>query len=193
MAVQVKNPPKISKRLFSVEEYHRLGEVGILSADDRVELINGEIIEMSPIGSRHAACVRAIQEFLQEKLGRKAQVSVQNPIQLDDRAEPQPDIALLKPRKDRYARAHPKPADIILVIEVSDTTLENDRSVKLPLYAHAEIPETWLIDLNQEAIEQFSDPRNGEYRTSHRFRRGDAITAVSVSGLTLAVNEILGE
>jgi Uma2 family endonuclease len=148
MAVRAANAPP-AKRLFSVTEYHRFGEAGILSEDDRVELIKGEVVEMSPIGSRHAACVRALQELVQEKLGRTAQVSVQNPIQLDEHSEPQTDVALVTPRKDRYANAHPRPADVLLVIEVADTSIEFDQSVKLPLYARAKIPEAWLVDLNQ--------------------------------------------
>ncbi len=182
----------VVKRLFDVEEYHRLADAGILSEDDRVELVTGEVVEMSPIGSHHAACVRALQELVQEKLRRTAQVSVQNPIQLDEHSEPQPDVALLKPRKDRYAHAHPKPADVLLVIEVADTSIEYDRSVKLPLYAHAEIPEAWLVDLNQQLIQAFSAPRSGQYQTSFQFRSGETITSTSLPSLTLGVDEILG-
>ncbi len=182
----------IVKRLFNVREYHRLADAGILSEDDRVELIAGEIVEMSPIGSRHAACVRALQELVQEKLRRTAQVSVQNPIQPDEHSEPQPDVALLKPRKDRYAHAHPKPADVLLIIEVAETTIDYDRTVKLPLYAGAEIPETWIVDLNQQVIEAFSAPRDGRYHASRKFKRGETVSSTSLPSLSLSVDEILG-
>ncbi len=186
MAVQ------IAKHLFDVSEYHRLAQAGIFLEDDRVELINGEVVEMSPLGSAHAACVNTLDDLLHEKLRGLAQISAQNPIQLDDYSEPQPDVAVLKPRTDRYARAHPRPEDVFLVIEVADTSIEYDRRVKLPLYARAAIPEAWLVDLNQELISVFSDPRDGEYQNYREFKRGETIASEGVANLNLAVDDILG-
>jgi len=117
---------------FTVEEYHRMGQAGILSEDDRVELIEGEIVEMAPVGSRHAACVKRLNALLSRRAGGRALVSVQDPIRLGEHSEPQPDLALLKPREDFYAAAHPGPEDVLLVIEVAETSLEYDREVKLP-------------------------------------------------------------
>ncbi len=192
MVVRTASPRQVAKRLFNVTEYHRFADAGILSEDDRVELINGEVVEMSPIGSLHASTVRRIAQLLHEKLGRAVLVGAQDPVQLDQYSEPEPDLSILKPRQDFYAQAHPKPADVLLIIEVADTSIEYDRSVKLPLYARAEIPETWLVDLNEQAIEVFSAPRNGQYQTSRQYRRGETIPSISLPSLTLNVDEILG-
>src|ERR671938_544657 len=138
---------QVAKRCFSVDEYYRMGEAGILTEDDRVELIEGEIIEMSPIGSRHAACVNRLNTLLGRHLRQTAIVSVQNPIRLDAYSEPEPDVALLRPRADYYESGHPTPADALLIVEVADTSADYDRIIKLPLYAKAGIPEAWLVDL----------------------------------------------
>jgi Uma2 family endonuclease len=121
------------KHQFNVDDYYRMAEVGLLSEDHRVELIGGEIIEMSPIGSTHGGAVKRSSAFLNRKLGDAAIVSVQNPVRLDDFSEPQPDIALLKPRKDFYSNSHPTPPDVLVVIEVADNSVAYDRNVKLPL------------------------------------------------------------
>jgi Uma2 family endonuclease len=154
MAVQ------LAKRYFNVTEYYRMAEAGILTEADRVELIDGEIVKMSPIGSLHAACVRQLDAMLQRQTEQYALVSVQSPIRLSDFSEPEPDVALLRPRSDHYAQAHPAPADVLLVIEVADTTAMSDRNVKVPLYARAGIPEVWLIDLQQDLIEIYAQPAN---------------------------------
>lgn len=183
---------QIAKRLFDVTEYHRLAEAGILSEDDRVELVNGEIVEIGPIGSPHAACVSRLAELLYETLGRRVQINVQNPIQLDDYSEPQPDLAVLKRRPDHYAQAHPRPVDILLVIEVAESSIEYDRAIKVPLYARAGIPEVWLIDLNQDRIRAFGEPRAREYQTRREFQCGQTIRSVVIADLTLQVDDILG-
>lgn len=182
----------VAKRLFDVNEYHQLAQAGILAEDDRVELINGEIVEMSPINSPHASCVSRLDDLLHEQVGRKAQMRVQNPIQLDDLSEPQPDLALVKPRKDHYAHAHPRPQDVLLVIEVADTSLEYDRLVKIPTYARAGIPEPWLVDLNREVIGAFDHPVNGACQSYREFHRSEMITSKTIPELTLAVDDILG-
>jgi Uma2 family endonuclease len=126
-------PVRVEKRRFSVHEYHRMAEVGILSEDDRVELIEGEILEMSPIGSRHAACVDRLNRLLNGFADLSAIVRVQSPILLDVNSEPEPDISLLRPSDDFYAGGHPTPGDVLLLIEVADTSVERDLEVKLPL------------------------------------------------------------
>lgn len=183
---------RAEKWVFTVDEYHRMSEAGILALTDRVELIDGEIIKMSPIGSRHVSCVNRLNTLLNRKIGPAAIVSVQNPIHLDDYSEPEPDITLLKPRDDFYVQSLSTAADVLLIIEVADTSYEYDRNVKLPMYARASIPEVWLADLSESSIESHSEPMNGVYQKFVRVHRGEDLTAREVSNLTLSVNEILG-
>lgn len=175
---------------LTVSEYERMGENGIFPPDARVELIEGEIIEMSPIGSRHAACVDLITEVFNEQLRGRAIVRAQNPIVLDDFSEPQPDITVLRFRPDRYRAAHPRPEDILLVIEVSDTTVQYDRL--MPLYARAGIPEALLFNLPDDRLEYFSHPEMGAYQVSRVLGRGERFQSTSVDGLALDVEMILG-
>ena len=180
------------KNHFTVSEYERMGETGMFPPDARVELIEGEIIEMSPIGSRHAACVRLLSRALNQQVGENAIVSIQNPIRLDDFSEPQPDVALLKFRQDSYRNGHPGPDDVLFVIEVADTTVHYDRHVKVPLYARAGIPEALLFNLPDDLLEYFSRPEVGAYQLNHVLRRGEKFESMSVPGLTLDVEMILG-
>ena len=147
-----------TRHLISVEAFHRMGETGILGPADRVELIDGEIIDMSPIGALHAAIV----DLLARHLARSAQASVfircQNPLRLDDLSEPEPDIAILKPRADFYTTGHPGPADVLLVVEVADSSLAYDLGVKVPLYARHGIPEVWVIDATTRQTRVFREP-----------------------------------
>lgn len=183
---------QIAKHWFTVTEYGRMGETGILSEDDRVELIEGEIIEMSPIGKRHAACVGRLTEILGRQLAGKGIVWVQNPIQLNDYSEPQPDLVLLKRRDDFYEQSLPTPADVLLIIEVSDTTFELDRQIKLPLYARAGIPEVWLVNLPEEQLESYEQPVGGEYQAGTRVRRGEEVRPHSLANLVVNVSDVLG-
>jgi Uma2 family endonuclease len=192
MSVQKAKSVQVNRRSFTVAEYERMGQFGIFSEDDRVELVCGEIIEMSPIGERHAACVDALSELLRERLKRSVIVRVQNPIQLDDYSEPQPDIALLKRRDDFYRHAHPRPEDVLIVIEVSDSTLELDRKVKVPLYAGVGIPEAWLVNLPEERIEVYSDPAGGEYQTVRSYARRQKLQSHTLASLRLSVSKVLG-
>ncbi len=132
--------PRLLRRPFTVAEYHRMAEAGVLGEDDRVELLEGEIVQMTPIGSRHAACVARLTHLFVDRLQGRAQVNVQNPVHLSERSEPQPDLALLRPRPDFYARAHPGPADVLLLVEVAETSSDVDWTVKIPLYAGAGVP-----------------------------------------------------
>jgi Uma2 family endonuclease len=167
-------------------------EAGILSEADRVELIDGEVFEMSPIGKRHAACVGLLTRVLTLLLQHAALVWVQNPIRLDNYSEPQPDLVVLKFRSDFYRNSLPMPEDVLLVIEVSDTTLEYDRKVKVPLYARAGIPETWVVNLPEERIEVYADPADGEYQTVTPYGRGDELQSLSLAALRVSVAEVFG-
>jgi Uma2 family endonuclease len=183
---------QLARRPFTTTEYHRLIEAGILTEDERVELIDGEIIKMAPIGPRHAACVNRLDEFLRDEIKKLAIVSAQNPIQISEHSEPQPDIALLKRRDDFYAQGHPSPEDVLVAIEVADTTAESDREVKIPTYARAGIAEAWLIDLYNDRIEVHTRPANGVYQEVRIVLRGQRVTSTSIPQLKLKADDILG-
>src|SRR5437588_4070736 len=183
---------QVERRHFSITEYKRMAETGILSEDDRVELIEGEVVEMSPIGSRHAACVRRLDALFNQGLGGAAQVSAQNPVLIDDYSQPEPDVALLKPRDDYYSEEHPAARDVLLVVEVADTSVEYDRQVKAPLYARAGVGEMWLVNLQEDAVEVYTRPESGTYRDRKQFTRGDSISLTVIPGLTVGVEDILG-
>lgn len=181
-----------TKYLFTVDEYERMGQAGILGEDSRVELIEGEIIRVNPIGGPHAGTVNRLTRLFTRALGDRAVVAVQNPIRLAQRNEPQPDLALLRPRPDFYAGGHPIPSDVFLAIEVADTTLEYDTRVKVPLYARHGIPETWVIDVNRAALLVYLDPNGAGYATTRVLRRGDEIRPSAFPDLLVAVHDILG-
>ena len=157
----------IQKHRLTVEEYHRMGEAGILGPQDRVELIEGEIIDISPIGSNHAGTVNYLNQVLFAALQENAIISPQNPIILNDRNEPEPDIVLLKPRKDFYRQSHPTPNDVLLIIEVADTSLRYDSEIKIPLYARYGIPEVWIVDLENNQLTKYLSPNDDHYESSN--------------------------
>jgi Uma2 family endonuclease len=182
----------LAKHYFTVSEYDRMGETGVFAPGARLELIEGEIIEMSPIGSHHAACVELITLHLHKIAQGKFLVRSQNPIVLDDFSEPEPDVCVVRFREDHYRHAHPRPHDVFLVIEVADTTFPFDRHVKLPLYARAEIPEFLLFNLPEEEVEWFSQPELGAYQNHQVLKRGDRVESAIVPGLLLDIETILG-
>ncbi|MDW8183673.1 MAG: Uma2 family endonuclease [Anaerolineae bacterium] len=182
----------VMTRRFTVEEYHRMREAGILSEDDPVELIEGEIIQMPPISSMHAGCVDRLTMLLMEGVRRRAIVRVQSPIHLGERSEPQPDLALLRPRGDFYASAHPGPGDVLLVIEVAESSGEYDRERKLPLYARSGIPEAWVVDLERGEVVVGRDPAPEGYRALRIARRGETLSPLAFPDFTLLVDELLG-
>jgi Uma2 family endonuclease len=182
----------LAKHHFTVSEYERMGETGVFAPDARVELIEGEIVEMSPIGSRHAACVESVAETFTMQLHGKAIVRIQNPIVLNDFSEPQPDVAILRLRADRYRESHPRSHEVLLVIEVADSTYSLDRNVKIPLYARAGIGEALIFNLPEEQLEFYSQPETGVYQSRITLRRGDRFESAVVSGVTLDVDKILG-
>jgi Uma2 family endonuclease len=176
-----------------VDEYYAMADVGVLTPDDHVELIGGEVLEMSPIGSRHAALVNRLTRWLTASLGERAVVSVQNPVRLDDFNQPEPDLAVLRPRDDFYAEAHPGPADVLLLVEVSDSSLVFDRKVKLPLYATHGIPEVWVVNLIERVVEVRREPQGRKYRGATTLRQGDVLAPEAFPDLELAVDEVIGQ
>ena len=182
----------LQRRLFTADEYHRMGEAGVLGPDDRVELVAGEVVEMSPIGSPHAACVDRLNVLLQRLGGVQGIVRVQSPIRLDAHSEPQPDLSMLRHRADFYAAAHPTPEDVLLVVEVADTSLRYDRDVKIPLYARAGIAEAWLVDLASGTVEAFTQPTPQGYQQSRRVGRDAQFMSRVLPAAAFLVSDILG-
>ena len=176
---------------FSVAEYEQMIEHGILTENDRVELIHGEIIDKMAIGDAHAACVKRLNRLLGTTFGNRSLISVQDPICLID-SEPEPDLALLIPRGDFYLSGKPRPADILLVIEVSDSSLEYDRLVKLPMYAEAGIAEFWIVNLEDDCLEVYRQPTtSGVYNEILILRRGQNADVAALPGPKVAVDDIL--
>ena len=183
---------QIAKHWFTVRDYERMGELGILPAGERYELMRGEIIEMSPIGKRHAACANRLSRELNRQVGASVIVSIQNPIQLDDYSEPQPDVVLLRFRADFYSESLPAPADVLLVVEVSDTTLDYGRQFKLADYARVGIPEVLICNLPDEQLEYFAQPADGAYSVARILQRGERLTSASVPDAVFDVAAVLG-
>ena len=186
MAVQV------SRRRFSVGEYYLMAKAGILHEDDRVELIEGEIVEMAAVSSRHAAGVKRLNLLFAPYAGQRFLVGVQDPVRLDEHSEPQPDIALLRLRPDFYANAHPGPEDVLLLIEVAVTSEEYDRQVKVPLYARFGILEVWLVDLEGERIEVYREHSPQGYRHVRTVLGDEHLAPEALPGLELTARDILG-
>ncbi|NIR49620.1 MAG: Uma2 family endonuclease [Aliifodinibius sp.] len=181
----------VSRKLFTVDEYHQMAHTGILSEDDRVELLAGEIIEMSPIGSRHAACVAKLTKVLSQRVGDRAIVWVQNPIHLSRHSEPQPDLSLLKPRADFYAQDLPQAKDVHLIIEVAESSADFDRDVKLPLYAQARIAEVWLVILAEERIEVYRSPSGSAYQQTKTYRERATISPQAIPDCHIDLKSVL--
>jgi Uma2 family endonuclease len=183
---------QLQRHLFTVAEYHRMAEAGVFGEDDRIELLEGEIVEMTPIGGRHAACVKRLNHLLSRQVGERALVSVQDPIRLGGLSESQPDLALLKPRSGFYAEAHPGAEDVLLVIEVAESSADSDRAVKVPLYARAGIPEVWLVDLTGVRIEVYRGPMPQGYQEFQTVRSGQRLSPHTLPDVELAVEAVLG-
>ncbi len=177
---------------FTVEEYHRMAEAGILSEDDRVELIEGEIVQMAPIGSRHAGTVDFLADLFFRHVGKTLLVRVQSPVQLSEDTEPQPDLVLLKRREDFYRNRHPGPEDILLLVEVAETSAKDDREMKVPLYARHGVSEVWLVDLGAEVVEVYREPSPEGYRQVWRAGRGEVLVPQQVPDLRVPVEAIWG-
>ena len=183
--------PELSRHLWTVDEYHRMGEVGLLDANSRVELIEGEIVEMAPIGDAHAAISNRLNRLLVLAVGERGIVAVGNPVRLSPHSEPQPDFSVLRPRSG-YEMKGPQPEDIMLAVEVSDTTLRRDRQVKLALYANAGIPEFWIVNLEVREVEVYRTPSGDKYASVERKGPRSVVTIEALSGVTIAISQILG-
>ena len=190
MSVALAAPP-IERYRLSSGVFHEMIEKGIFSEDERVELIEGELAIMSPIGSEHMGIVNQLAEVLIRQLKRRALVGVQGPIHLDEHSEPQPDLILLTPRLDFYKRSLPRPADVLLVIEVADSSLAYDRTVKMPLYANASVSEAWIVNLIDRWIEVYRDPSPAGYTTLLKILPGKSIAPRAFADVVVSVDELL--
>ena len=180
------------KRLFTVQEYHLMSEAGVFGDRERVELIEGEIIQMAAIGTRHASCVKRLNRRFSVIPEEIAILGVQDPIQLTERTEPQPDVVLLQPRADYYETAHPIPSEVLLLVEVSDSTVNFDRDVKVPNYARSGIQEVWLWDLEANCLEVYREPTANGYTSIQKFERGEIVSPLAFPNFQVSVNLILG-
>jgi Uma2 family endonuclease len=164
------------RQRIHVDEYYRMAEVGLLAPNARVELIEGEIIDRVPIGPAHAARVAYLDQMLQEALGRRVTIRVQNPLRLNSYSEVEPDIVIVSERSDNYAYKHPCPTDTLLVIEVSDSSLTQDKRVKVPLFAQHGVPEVWIVNVRKEQVEICRDVKNGKYENITSIKRTMPLT-----------------
>lgn len=179
----------LPRRHFTVTDFHRMGETGVLGEDERVELIEGEIIQMTPIGSPHGGRINQLNRLLIQAVGERAVVAVQNPVTLDEQSEPEPDLALLRPRADFYTDSHPGAADVLLLIEVADSSLRIDRDVKVPLYARHGIPEVWIVAIGERQVLRFAVPDQGGYRVREII---DLSRPTAVPGLSQCMVDLSG-
>ena len=184
---------EMARRRFSVKEYFLMADACVFGEDDRVELVDGEFVDMTAIGSLHAGCVMCLTTLFAQKAGDRVFVNVQNPLQLDQITVFQPDLAILIPRDDFYMDSHPTPKDVLLVIEVSDSSVDYDRNVKIPKYALAGVPEVWQVNLVYGFVDTFSDldPTTVRYRSVARYSHSQPITPTLLPDVTLEVDKIL--
>ena len=180
-----------SYRRFSVDDYYRMAEAGILDWDERLELLNGAIIEKSRISPKHAHSVNLLNYLLITALGTRAWARVQNPLRLNGNAEPEPDLLLVRWRDDEYEHDHPTPEDVLLLIEVSDSTLYKDRNEKLPMYAQAGISESWIVNIPGGVVEVYTDPIGGIYLTRRVFEAGETVSPLAFPDVSIPVDRIV--
>jgi len=184
-------PAVPSRRRFTVVEYYAMAEAGILAPDERVELLYGDVIVMPPIGNWHASNVDLFTNTFPAQLHGRAVVRVQNPVRLDDNSQPQPDVMLLSWRDDFYRDGHPGPADVLLLIEVSDSSVDFDRNEKLSAYTAAGIPEVWIVNRPDRRIESYVDPTGDEYATVQHYDPGESISPQTFPDIALQVDQII--
>ncbi len=183
---------KMQRRLFTVQEYHLMSEAGVFKDNERVELIEGEIIQMAAIGRRHATRVDRLREFFGDRVRTRAIIRVQNPISLDDNSEPQPDIALVQRRADFYEESLPNSEDVWLLVEVADSTVNYDRDVKVPNYARSGIREVWLWDLEANCLEVYRDAIANSYTSMQKFERGQQVSPLAFPDFIVSIDLMLG-
>ncbi len=190
--VEVERVSKVTPKRFRVEDFRKMTEAGILPEESGWEIIDGYLIDKMSIGSKHASTVKRLNRKLTRLFEDEVIISVQDPIHIDEFNQPEPDIALLKPREDFYAESHPSPQDVLLLIEVSNSTIEYDRDIKKTLYARTGIVEFWIVNLPDETVECYSQPKNGNYRLARILEKGEIVESNAVENLKLSVEEILG-
>lgn len=183
--------PWVTRRALTVAEYHRMGEVGILHEDDRVELIEGELVAMTPIGSNHSGTINTLTRALVMAVGNRGVVAVQNPVQLDDLSEPQPDFSILRSRPDDYRRATPRPDEVLLIIEVADSSLAYDRAIKRALYARHGIPEFWMVNLQANSVEVCRKPAGEAYTDISTIERDGTLEPQLLPGAAIPAAVLL--
>jgi Uma2 family endonuclease len=188
---QIEQISPVTRKRFRVEDFHKMMKAGIIPEESGWEVIDGYLIDKMTIGSKHASVIRRLSKLLERKVGEIALISGQNPVHIDDYNEPEPDIALLKPRADFYATSHPTPEDVLIAIEISDSTLVYDREIKKTLYA-AGIAEYWLVNLQNGTVGFYAQPKDGNYRLTIISEAGEMLESHAVENLTLAIDEILG-
>lgn len=188
----LEEPGLMRRHRLTVDEYYRMAEAGVLAPDARVELIEGEIVDMAPMKSRHAGIVTRLNSLLHDAVGRQAIVACQTPLRLGNRSEPEPDLMLLKPRDDFYAAAHPGATDVLLLIEVADTTSRYDRQVKVPLYARQAVAEVWIVDLDHGLLRFFRSPRDGQYTDITATETPAVLPLPGLPGAAIDLTGVLG-
>ena len=188
----IDDAPLLTRHRITVADYYRMGEAGIFAPNARVELIEGEVIDMAPIGSKHGSAVKRLVALLTAALGPRAIVSVQDPLRLSDLSEPEPDLMLLRPRDDFYAGAHPSAADVLLLIEVADTSARYDREIKLPLYARHGVPEVWIVDLDAHLLRFFRSPVGESYADTRTSANPGATSIGAFVGVSIDFTPIFG-
>jgi hypothetical protein len=180
-----------TKHRFTVGQYYRMAETGVLAPDARVELLDGEIIDMSPIGPPHGGITNRLTRFFVRRARGRWLVAVQNPVRLDEHSEPQPDLMLLKPAPDDYTSRHPRPEDVLLLIEVADTSLGYDRNEKLPAYGRAGLPEVWIVNLQDENLELYREPNPAGYASTTVVRPGETACPLAFPDAAVDVAALL--
>ncbi len=190
MVTQVQTQHEVKPYKFTVAQYHKMAEANILHEDSRVELIEGEILKMAPVGKKHAGIVDFFNAKLNQWISHKAIVRVQNPIQLDEHNEPEPDVIVLKTRDDYYQNKTPDQNDVYFIIEVSDSSYPIDRQVKLPLYARFEIPEVWIVDVEKQCVEIHRSPVECSYQESKICKGNDTVASLMFPEIKLIVQDI---
>lgn len=188
----IHDEPGLRPHRFTVDDYERMGSAGIIREDARVELLDGQVVTMSPIGPPHGGCVTATSRLLTFRSGERAIVMVQCAVRLDRHSEPQPDIAVVRPRPDCYRTSHPAPGDVLLLIEVGDSSARLDREVKAPMYARAGVSELWLVDLLAQVVHVCRAPGAAGYADVATRRRGERLTPTALHDVVITVDEILG-
>ncbi len=190
IAEAVPNPALLPLARITRERFHAMIATGLFAEDERLELIEGYLVQKMPIGSNHAGVVNALNRLLNRLLGDQAIVTVQNPITIHEFSEPEPDLVIAKFREDFYSKGHPEPKDVLLVIEVADTSLEYDLKAKVPLYASADIPVVWLVNLNVGTLTVFSEPEGTAYKQSVTLTAQNSVAIPGCDGTVLALSQI---